>query len=410
MKGIRAIAYLIGMVQSRYKGAILMKSLNKFLAVEDANAGLLYRAYYAFFFSGMMANVIGSILPNIVETYGLTLAFQGTLVSINQIGNLIAVLLSGFLPYAIGRKKSTLILGSGIVLGFLIMSLTGNPLALVAAFIALGVGRGTMSNITNVIVGQYAGNKAAGLNLLHSAFAVGAFISPFLIVLFGKRLWKAPAIIIAIGMASALTLFYFSNLENKKAQRDKNEIPRAASFWLNTFILFFYLCAEATFMGWFVTYFIKNGIFPTSIANAMSSLLWIMILISRMLSATLSGKMMKEKLIMTLGSSMLIFTALMVFSSNRIVVALSVLAIGLSMGGIYPTVLSTMEARFTKSTIATGTCISVATIGAVIMPSIIGYVADTLNIAIAMKTILIPLTLMVILELIKLLVAMRNAK
>ena len=387
-----------------------MKSLNAFLAVEDSNAGLLYRAYYAFFFSGMMANVIGSILPNIVETYGLTLAFQGTLVSINQIGNLIAVLLSGFLPYAIGRKKSTLILGSGIVLGFLIMSLTGNPIALVVAFIALGVGRGTMSNITNVIVGQYAGNKAAGLNLLHSAFAVGAFISPFLIVLFGKRLWKAPAIIIAIGMASALILFFFSNLENKRAQKDKNEIPRAASFWLNTFILFFYLCAEATFMGWFVTYFIKNGIFPTSIANAMSSLLWVMILISRMASASLSGRMKKEKLILLLGSSMLIFTALMVFSTNSIVAAVAVLAIGLSMGGIYPTVLSTMEARFTRSTIATGTCISVATIGAVIMPSIIGYVADTVNIAIAMQTILAPLSLMVILQLIKLVIALKKER
>lgn len=386
-----------------------MKSLNKFLVVDENNAGLLYRAYYAFFFSGMMANVIGSILPNIVETYSLTLAFQGTLVSINQIGNLIAVLLSGFLPYAIGRKKSTIILGSGIVLGFLIMTLTGNPLALIVAFVALGVGRGTLSNITNVIVGQYAGNKAAGLNLLHSAFAIGAFISPFMIVIFGKRLWRAPALIIAIGMASALMLFHFSNLDNKKAKRDKNEIPRAFSFWLNTFILFFYLCAEATFMGWFVTYFIKNGIFPTSLANAMSSLLWIMILISRMMSASLSSKIMKEKLILVLGSSMLIFTALMVFSTNSIVVAIAVLAIGLSMGGIYPTVLSTMEERFTKSTIATGTCISVATVGAVIMPSIIGYVADNVNISVAMQTILVPLSLMVVLEIIKLVIAAKKS-
>lgn len=386
-----------------------MKSLNKFLVVDENNAGLLYRAYYAFFFSGMMANVIGSILPNIVETYSLTLAFQGTLVSINQIGNLIAVLLSGFLPYAIGRKKSTIILGSGIVLGFLIMTLTGNPLALIVAFVALGVGRGTLSNITNVIVGQYAGNKAAGLNLLHSAFAIGAFISPFMIVIFGKRLWRAPALIIAIGMASALMLFHFSNLDNKKAKRDKNEIPRAFSFWLNTFILFFYLCAEATFMGWFVTYFIKNGIFPTSLANAMSSLLWIMILISRMMSASLSSKIMKEKLILVLGSSMLIFTALMVFSTNSIVVAIAVLAIGLSMGGIYPTVLSTMKERFTKSTIATGTCISVATVGAVIMPSIIGYVADNVNISVAMQTILVPLSLMVVLEIIKLVIAAKKS-
>ena len=97
-------------------------SLNSFLDVQDNKGGLLYRAYYAFFFSGMMANVLGSILPYIISEGGLSFSFQGTLLSINQIGNLLAVWLSGFLPYAIGRKKSTFILGSGIVIGFVIHS------------------------------------------------------------------------------------------------------------------------------------------------------------------------------------------------------------------------------------------------------------------------------------------------
>ena len=388
-----------------------MFSVSRFLDVQDNKEGLLYRVYYAFFFSGMMANTLGSILPDIISERGLSYSFQGTLLSVNQIGNLLAVWLSGFLPYAVGRRKSTILLGSGIVLGFFIMVLTGNPVALLLAFVLMGVGRGTMSNITNVVVGQYAGNKGAGLNLLHASFAVGAFIGPFLVVFFGEARWRIPSVIIALGMASALTLFRFSDLSNTREQKDKGDssLPKAPSFWINTFILFCYLCGESTFMGWLVTYLMNQGIFPSSLANAMSALLWLMILISRLLSAALSQKIQKEKIILFLGSSMLVFTFLLVNTSSSVLAAISVFGIGLSMGGIYPTVLSTNEKRYTQSTIATGTCIAVATVGAVVMPSVVGFIADNISMNIALKSILAPLCVMVVLMIIKLRMAIRKA-
>ncbi len=388
-----------------------MFSVSRFLDVQDNKEGLLYRVYYAFFFSGMMANTLGSILPDIIAERGLSYSFQGTLLSVNQIGNLLAVWLSGFLPYAVGRRKSTILLGSGIVLGFFIMVLTGNPVALLLAFVLMGVGRGTMSNITNVVVGQYAGNKGAGLNLLHASFAVGAFIGPFLVVFFGEARWRIPSVIIALGMASALTLFRFSDLSNTREQKDKGDssLPKAPSFWINTFILFCYLCGESTFMGWLVTYLMNQGIFPSSLANAMSALLWLMILISRLLSAALSQKIQKEKIILFLGSSMLVFTFLLVNTSSSGLAAISVFGIGLSMGGIYPTVLSTNEKRYTQSTIATGTCIAVATVGAVVMPSVVGFIADNISMNIALKSILAPLCVMVVLMIIKLRMAIRKA-
>ena len=388
-----------------------MFSVSRFLDVQDNKEGLLYKVYYAFFFSGMMANTLGSILPDIIAERGLSYSFQGTLLSVNQIGNLLAVWLSGFLPYAVGRRKSTILLGSGIVLGFFIMVLTGNPVALLLAFVLMGVGRGTMSNITNVVVGQYAGNKGAGLNLLHASFAVGAFIGPFLVVFFGEARWRIPSVIIALGMASALTLFRFSDLSNTREQKDKGDssLPKAPSFWINTFILFCYLCGESTFMGWLVTYLMNQGIFPSSLANAMSALLWLMILISRLLSAALSQKIQKEKIILFLGSSMLVFTFLLVNTSSSVLAAISVFGIGLSMGGIYPTVLSTNEKRYTQSTIATGTCIAVATVGAVVMPSVVGFIADNISMNIALKSILAPLCVMVVLMIIKLRMAIRKA-
>ena len=386
--------------------------LDKFLGVEKANSTLLYRAYFAFFVSGMMANVLGSLMPCIVEEYRVSLTFQGTVLSANQVGNLLAVWLSGYLPYAIGRKKSTLLLGSGIVLGFVGMVLTGNPVVLLVCFVLLGLGRGTMSNITNVVVGETAGNKVAGLNLLHGSFAVGAFISPFLVVLLGSQRWNLVALIIAAAMAVALVLLGKSSLTDTKSAKDKGEtsFPKAFSFWLNTFILFCYLCAETTFMGWLVTYFTNQGIFPSAFANALSALLWLMILVSRLLTVVVSEKVKKERIILFLGACMTLFTFALVNTTNSVLATICVLCIGLSMGGIYPTTLATMEKRFSQSTVAIGLCIGVATLGAVIMPSIVGYLAQNVGMNFALRSILIPLSIMLVLQIIKLSLAVRAEK
>ena len=386
--------------------------LDRFLGLEKENSSLLYRTYFAFFVSGMMSNVLGSLLPCIAEEYGLSLTFQGTVLSVNQVGNLLALLLAGYLPYAIGRKKSTVLLSSGIVLGFIGMVLTGNPVFLAVCFVLLGLGRGTMSNITNVIIGETAENKVAGLNLLHGSFAIGAFLSPFLVVLFGTHRWSVSALIIALAMSIALALLAKSNLSNTKSVKVSQEtaFPKAFSFWLNTFILFCYLCAETTFMGWLVTYFTNQGIFSSSLANAMSALLWLMILVSRLITAVVSKSVKRESIILFLGSCMTLFTVLLVNTTNSVMATICVLCIGLSMGGIYPTTLATMEKKFTESTIATGICIGVATLGAVIMPNIVGYLAENVNMNFALKSILIPLAIMLILQIVKLFLAMNTQK
>ena len=105
------------------------------------------------------------------------------LLSAHQAGNFFAVFIAGYLPYVIGRKKSTLYLSSGKAIGLLLMILTGNPILLTLAFILTGIGRGTQSNITNVVTAEISQKKASALNILHSTFAVGAFISPFLVMM-----------------------------------------------------------------------------------------------------------------------------------------------------------------------------------------------------------------------------------
>ncbi len=95
--------------------------MNKFFRNLDTapeNYGLLRTIYFAFFTRGIMTVMIGSLLPYVRDANALTYSQSGMLLSAHQCGNLLAVLVAGFLPYAVGRKKSTLIMDSGTAIGF----------------------------------------------------------------------------------------------------------------------------------------------------------------------------------------------------------------------------------------------------------------------------------------------------
>ena len=79
------------------------------------------------------------------------------------------------------------------------------------------------------------------------------------------------------------------------------------------------------------------------------------------------------------------------------------------MSGIYPTTLSTMEKKYNSSTVATGLCIGTATVGAILMPSIVGSVAETAGIEGGIATISGAMVIMVVLMIIKVITGRRTA-
>lgn len=367
----------------------------------------MYTVYFAFFVSGMMNTLIGTILPFMKAEYNMSYVLSGAVISAHQVGNFFALLISGFLPFLIGRKKSTITLSLGFIIGFLLMTLTGNPLFLLLAFLLTGIGRGTMSNITNVVMSEIADNKTASLNLLHASFAIGAFLAPFLAILttsvFGVH-WRISLWTVVFLEILVMIFFGRSSLSGKSIEKAKDVATgfyKDKTYWLNTAILFFYLCNEASIMGWLVTFFTDSGILSPSLAQTTSSALWIFILIGRLLCAFLSTKLNKNILLILLGFFQIVFFLLMVSSKNYALIYMSIFGFGLSMSGTYPTLLSTMNPKYNASTIAVGTTIATATLGAISMPIIVGAVAQKVGITGGIATISIALVCMFILILIK---------
>lgn len=384
-----------------------MKSVASLLNVKRDDVPLMYTIYYAFFASGIMSTLIGALLPYMKDEYQMSYVLSGAVISAHQIGNFCALLIAGYLPYAIGRKRSTISLSLGIVIGFILMTLTSNPIVLLVAFACTGIGRGTMSNITNVVMSEISENKTASLNLLHASFAVGAFLAPFIALLcttvFGVH-WRVAAWGLVLFESIALLLLGRSNLSNTPSAKSGNksmEFIRSGRYWLNTFILFFYLCSEASVIGWLVTYFTDTGRLSPALALTTSSALWIFILVGRLSCAALSVRMNKNRLLIILGTLQVLFFAMMINVRSISLTYISLFGFGLAMSGTYPTTLSTMDRRYMSSTIATGTCIATATLGAITMPIIVGSVAQKAGMAWGLATIGLSIICMLTLIVIK---------
>ncbi len=248
---------------------------------------------------------------------------------------------------------------------------------------------------------------------------MGALSAPFLVILFTQVLhldWRFPAIFIIIFEIGVLLILAKSSLSNVPVLTKKDE--KAADkkfltspiFWLNTSILFMYLCCESGIVGWLVTYFKESGGLSESLSQSTASLLWIMILIGRLLCAVIPEKMNKAVIIVFMAIAQIVFFLLMILSSNMTLIFVGLLGTGLAMSGFYPTVLSTMPKEFTSSTIATGTCIATATIGAIAMPIIIGAIAEVTGIAGGISTIGVALGICVVLTIIKLIISCKEKK
>ncbi|NLM00367.1 MAG: MFS transporter [Treponema sp.] len=368
----------------------------------------VFAIYFSFFTSGIMCTIFGAILPFMSEEYSLSYGFSGTLLSAHQIGNLFAVLFAGVFPYFVGRKKSTIILGLGLIIGFFLMMFTGNPIALLIAFVTSGISKGSLSNISNVIISEEIENKTAGLNILHAIFAIGALVAPFLVLLvtFTFYGWRLSTTILIILQIISLIFIGKSDISNVPSTQtktnDDKDFLKSNIFWLNTAILFFYVCTEASVVGWLVTYFVKTEKMSFAFAQSSTSFLWIMIMIGRIICASISNKVNKNLLLVILATAACIFFILMLVSNNSALIITGLLGVGFSMSGMYPTTLATMPAKFNSSTVATGTSIGVATCGAVIMPVIVGFVAEKTGIAGGIATISIAFFCIMSLTIIKL--------
>jgi len=380
-----------------------MKKQSFYSQLDKEKRYILICCFFVFAVNGLYSMILGSFLPIISDEYGLNNTMSGALLSAHQAGNLISGFIAGVLPIYLGRKKSIMFLCTFVVMGFLIMILTGNPVLLILGFLFTGLSRGSISNFNNTVVNEVSNSSTSALNFLHSIFAVGALSAPFLVIICtniaGDIGWKIAAGVIIILCIISICLFSKMEIDDVTATTKKAKISyefmKSRYFWISAGILFFYLCTEATINGWLVKYFIDSNIMTIKYAQMLASLLWVVVLAGRLTCAFLGDKVSKQKLLMTTSIGTVIFYLLLLSSRDLTIITIAIMGLGFSMAGIYPTTISRIGNIIKAYPMSMGVLLMIGGAGAIIMPIITGALSDAFGIFAGMSAIVFAIILMV---------------
>ena len=358
---------------------------------------LLRNVLFAFFVSGAASQPLGSFIPFLRETYGFSYDLSGLLLSCQSIGNLIAVLIAGVLPVYLGRRRSVLTTAVWMAVGYLIFaSGVGTPFVLILACVMTGVARGGNSNFANTMISTLPGEKATrGYNLLHGCFAVGALLSPLLLIFCAGRWpgmgWRIVAGLLCLLCLSQLAVYARMPFPPEHAAKSIKAVDhgflKVRQFWLGSAMLFFYISTEYAIVGWLVTYFQDIGVLDPNQSQLMNSLLWLVIFAGRMVGAVVSGKVSRGKLLLADGFGLFAFFLLMFFSRTPAPIILGLVGVGFFMATIYPTALAFGSDSIKGNDLGCSIMIFTGSAGGIVTPAMVGLVAERAGIRAGMGLI-----------------------
>lgn len=351
--------------------------------------------FVTFFLSGICAISSGVIVSILQERCGFAYGMTGTLLAIMSIGNMVASFASGILPGKIGAKQTVVILCLGYFLGYLMMAVTGLMPLLMLAFLLVGIAKGCALNNCTILVGNNSVDRTKGMSIMHACYASGALICPILISAFMHN-QSMPMLVIAICGAVLWSCFLFTDFSKVSGGRSaaadnkgkKFAFLKDSRFWLITALIFCQNAAETSVTGWLVTYYrgqnILSGIFSTYTVTVM----WGATLIARLLIAFVFPIKDIFKALTIMGIFCTIMYGLMILAGQPLGAIILLFLFAFSIAGVNPVAVSGVGKMMTNESM--GILLPIGSIGAIVMPWIIGIIADAAGLKIAMLTNLVP--------------------
>ena len=105
--------------------------------------------------------------------------------------------------------------------------------------------------------------------------------------------------------------------------------------------------------------------------------------------AKASEKVRKEKLLLIMGVGFVGFFFWLLFSKSTLPIVVGIMGFGYSMAGIYPTTVSFCGRLIQKYSMAWSFILTMASFGSILMPMIIGRIAEHAGIAYGMSSIVV---------------------
>ena len=343
---------------------------------------LILAAIIAIFIYGMIAAMLGTILPALSERFHLSPTQNGTIAFAQALGLIIASLAVGPLLDNEG-KKIGLILGLALI-SIALFSLPRSPgfRTIVVLLFLLGIGGGIMVTAANALASD-AGetHRATVLNLANLFFGLGALATPFIAANLFKRNWillcyTIASLTVVTVAIEALTKMPGPTGFGRFVFTDAAPVLGRPLLFLIGLFLFLYITCEVGMWNWLPRHLIAQGIPESRALNILSLGFALGMLIGRVGVLPVLIRVSPVTVTLTGSVAMAVTTFLMLRTKDPTMAWVLVFLAGISMAPVFPTTLAIVGDAFPRMTgTAIGFVITCGWTGLAVSSRIIGMIA-----------------------------------
>jgi fucose permease len=351
--------------------------------------------YTSMFFLGIVIAIVGAAARNI----GLSSSQIGILVSVQNIGFMVGVLIASSLADSISKTR-IMLMGSVMLMTSFAFFYAFRPFGVnVAVMLVMGVGIGSYEGTSDsVLLDLYDRNESLYININHMFVTVGSLVVTVYLV-FLQMNWRNSMLQAAVAVLVLAVVFLFSRIESGRhvtaKLRDRlAQFAGRPAFVVCFVLLFIAVGAQMTVMSITTTYLMQHR-GHDQITSKIAAVLYLSgVGFGRVLIGYLTRK---GRIYRTLAS---LFPANVVvafiyfgFDTGSAVYPLALL-LGLTMSGALPLVIATVGLVYRE---VSGTAVGLMKLaiptGGIVVPLVLAAVAEVLPLPSALM--LIPLLFLV---------------
>jgi fucose permease len=343
---------------------------------------LILAAILAIFVYGMIAAMLGTILPGLSERFKLTPRQNGTIAFSQALGLMIASVGVGPLIDNEGKK---LALGLGLALIGVALEMLPKSRgfrSIATLLFVLGLGGGIVVTGANALVSDVAvGYRGTALNLVNLFFGLGGMATPFISANLLKRdTVKLCHVASALAFVALFVQFLAPIPGPAGAQAfvpaDAGTVLGRPILFLLGLFLFLYVSCEVGIWNWLAQHLVAQGIPESRALNVLSLGFALGILLGRVAVSPILISVSPQTVTLVASVAMALTTWLALRARGVTGAWILVFLAGVAMAPVFPTTLAIVGDAFPRMTgTAIGFAITCGWMGLAVSSRIIGAIA-----------------------------------
>jgi fucose permease len=351
---------------------------------------------------GVSALMFGTLLPELMRSFTLSMSRGGLIVTVQSIGGLVVAIAGVGLGDRIKKGPAIVLAFGGLGLSLVVTGAASSYWIVLASFFCAGLCQRLLDTMLNALIGEaHTTRRGFYMNILHLFFGIGAFAGPLLArtILNAGIAWSGVYFIVGgaylVAVVPGVAILKHTGMTGKSAATHISWSLRSrpALFGLG-FCLLFYVMHQSGVSSWFPFFFEAELGADADLASAALSVYWVGIILSRLLASRVSLRVRPSVLVIggALVGGIVLFLGLVV--GGGLFITLAAFATGILTGCIIPLCLVVAHDWYHQNTGSVTSLLAFFMLaGRLFAPWVMGKLGDGLSLGSSMYVTVLALLL-----------------